>query len=276
MKTKGITFNTPKKMNRKGATFGKALNHLVEQGSHFEHLNVAAPAGMVSTVSPSNLSNAVQNAIDTANANSLMTPVADFRSPVSAALFDILITRATNTIMPATNLPIPVFGVLDQESDWTEIIGQFLPAGITYEVARGADKKSLDFTFSDGVHADVVNVSCNQVPYVNLLAAGLDSVFRMQQLKMQISNVANQLQFSQSVRTFDRSFFGYHKDDQFTPNQFKTDLQNQNDIRTINNLIDIDKQRTILFSMIPVAGTLTISAFVQAYNKGMNVNSLNG
>lgn len=264
-----------RRMSKRGTSFGKALNHLVEQGSHFEHLTKTTGPDTYTTVNNNQLSTAVQNAIDTANSNSLMTPVADFRSPVSAALFDILITRNSANI--AAPLPIPIFGVLDQESDWIEIIGQFLASGITYEVTRGADKKSLDFTFTAaGPLTDVVNVSCNQVPYVNLLAAGLDSVFRMQQLKMQISNVANQLQFSQSVRTFDRSFFGFHKDDQFTPNQFKTDLQNQNDIRTINNLIDVDKQRTILVSMIAVAETLTISAFVQAYNKGMNVNSLNG
>lgn len=250
--------------------YNKALNALAKEGAHYQHYIGKSGA----LVSSDDISEAASSAIANSSAGSLMTPVADFRSPVSAALFDIIITRHTAAI--ASVLPIPVFGVLDQESDWIEIVSPYLAAGITYTVERGADLKSLDFTFTSGMNVDIVNVSCNQVPYVNLLAAGLDSVFRLQQIKMQISDVAQQLQFSQSVRTFDRSFFGFHKDDQFTPNQFKSDLQNQNDIRTINNIIDVDKQRTMLFGLVPVAAfSLTLSSFVQAYNKGMNSGALN-
>jgi hypothetical protein len=270
MKTKGLTVvKNPNNKNRKPNGFGKSMNYLAEHGSHYEHLR---ELGENISVSGNQLSTNVNNALANSGANSLVTPVADFRSPVSAAMFDILIVRDSADL--AFVLPVPIFGVLDQESDWTEIMAPFLAAGMTYVVARAADKKSITITYTVGGTSDVVTISCNQVPYVNLLAAGLDSVFRMQQLKLQISDVTNQSQFSQSVRIFDRSFFGYHKDDQFTPNQFKTDLQNQNDIRTINNLIDIDKQRTILFGITAVAQTFTVSAFVQAYNKGMNASSL--
>ena len=241
--------------------YGRVLRNLATQGANFEHLNVA--------VNPSQLSSAVVEANSLQRPNSLMTPVADFRSPASAASFDILIHRLTAAI--AEVLPVPVFGVLDQESDWVEIMNQFLTTGTTYAITRGADRKSLDFTFTNGMDVDIINVSCNQVPYVNLLISGLDSVFKLQQIKMQISDVAIQAQFSQSIGVFNRSFFGHHQDDSITPNQYKSDLQNQNDIRTINQILDIDKQRTILFKIVAEEDfTVTLSSFIQKYDKGQS------
>jgi len=241
--------------------YGRVLHNLAKSGAHFEHLNVS--------MNDSQLSQAVVEAIQSAKPNSLMTPVSDFRSPASAATFDILIHR--DTIEIAEVLPVPIFGVLDQESDWIEIMNQFLTTGTTYVVQRGADRKSLDFIFTNGGNSDTINVSCNQVPYVNLLIAGLDSVFKLQQIKMQISDVAVQAQFSQSIGVFNRSFFGHHQDDSITPNQYKSDLQNQNDIRTINQILDIDKQRTILFKIVAAADfTVTLSSFIQKYDKGQS------
>ena len=249
-----------KKNFRKKSNYNQVLNMLSKNGSNFEHYISAVPNDM--------LSSSVVMANQNASPNALMTPVADFRSPVSAASFDILIERKTANILEV--LPVPIFGVLDQESDWIEIMNQFLTTGTTYTVSRGADRKSLDFTFTNGVLSDIINVSCNQVPYVNLIISGLDSVFKMQQNKLQISNVALQNEFSQSIGVFNRSFFGHHQDDSITPNQYKSDLQNQNDIRTINQILDIDKQRTLLFKMVASPFTLTMSSFIQKYDKGQS------
>lgn len=250
-------------MKRKN-NYTNVLKMLAKDGANFEHYrSVEAPTDM--------LSSNVVTALNNQTVGSLMTPVADFRSPVSAASFDILIYRATNNINSV--LPIPIFGVLDNESDWTEIMSSFLPAGCTYTVERNADKKSLDFTFVSGLNTDIITVSCNQVPYVNLLISGLDSTFRLQQNKLQISDVSKQAQFSQSIGIYNRSFFGHHSDDSITPNQYKSDLQNQNDIRTINQILDIDKQRTILYKVIPAEDfTITMSTFVQKYDKGASTS----
>lgn len=251
-------------MRKNKNSYTNVLKMLAKDGANFEHYRaVSAPTEM--------LSSNVVTALNNQTAGALMTPVADFRSPVSAASFDILIYRATNNINAV--LPVPVFGVLDQESDWTEIMSTYLPAGCTYEVTRSLDKKSLDFTFNLAGDIDVVTVSCNQVPYVNLLISGLDSTFRLQQNKLQISDVAKQAQFSQSIGIFNRSFFGHHSDDSITPNQYKSDLQNQNDIRTINQILDIDKQRTILYKVISASDfTITMSTFVQKYDKGASTS----
>jgi len=251
---------------RKAGNHSRVNNIMAKNGRHFEHYRAEIGAGQLST----NVTTALDN--PNRSPRALMTPVADFRSPVSAAVFTINVTRQSATI--AQTLPVPIFGVLDQESDWIEIMGQFLVAGTTYTVARNADRKSLDFTYVNGGNDDIITVSVEEAPYVNLLIAGLDMVFRMQQIKMSISDVANQTQFQQAVNIFNRSPFGHNESDKFTPNQYKTDLQNQNDIRTINQLIDIDKQRTILVKMIAVAGSISFDTFIQAYEKGQSAADL--
>ena len=246
---------------RKNSSYGRVLNMLAKDGANFEHYTQSVNNDM--------LSSNVVTALAAQTPRALMTPVADFRAPVSAATFDIIITRNTATL-PFT-LPVALFGVLDQESDYVEVISSFIPVGVTYTIARGADRKSLNFVFTNGIDTDTINVSCNQVPYVNLLIAGLDSVFKMQQNKLQISDVAQQLQFSKAISVFNKSFFGHSENDTITPNQYKSDLQNQNDIRTINQILDIDKQRSLVFQIVPVANfSVTMSSFVQKYDKGQS------
>jgi hypothetical protein len=255
-----------RKLKKRPSNHSRVNKMLATNGKHFEHYRAS--------VAPGDLSMSVNNAVDkaTQRPGALMTPVADFRSPVSAAVFTINVTRATASINQT--LPVPIFGVLDQESDWIEIMSQFLIAGTTYAVTRNADRKSLDFAFTSGMNTDIITVSVEEAPYVNLLIAGLDMVFRMQQIKMSISDVANQTQFQQAVNIFNRSPFGHNENDKFTPNQYKTDLQNQNDIRTINQIIDIDKQRTILVKMIPDAASISFDTFIQAYEKGQSAADL--
>ena len=248
-------------MKRTRSNYGKVLQMLAKDGANFEHYRGTVPMNELST--------AVIDANANANPNALMTPVSDFRSPSSAATFDIIISRLTANINAI--LPIPIFGVLDQESDWIEIMSQFLAPGTTYVIERTADRKSLNFIFTSGGVSDTITLSCNQVPYVNLIIAGLDSVFKMQQNKLTISDVAQQLQFSQSIEIFNRSFFGRKESDSITPNQYKSDLQNQNDMRTINQILSIDKQRSLLFKIVPVVNfSVTMSSFIQKYDKGQS------
>lgn len=170
------------------------------------------------------------------------------RAPNSAAMFDITITRKTANI--AADLPIPLFGVLDRESDYSEILPQLLPVGTSYEIARTTDRKGLKFTFTSGLNVDIVEVTCAQVPYLNLLRASQGSMLRMEQNKMNISDVSVQNQFRNKVQVTRNTIFGKDTNDSYTPNQFKSDMQNQNDIRTItaNFNVDLETSFTILIA----------------------------
>lgn len=168
------------------------------------------------------------------------------RAPNSAAMFDITITRKTATI--AADLPAPLFGVLDKESDYSEILPQLLPVGCSYEIARTTDRKGLKITYTLGVNSDIIEITCAQVPYLNLLRASQGSVLRMEQNKMNISDVSVQSQFRNKVQVTRNTIFGKDTNDSYTPNQFKSDMQNQNDIRTItaNFNVDLETSFTVL------------------------------
>lgn len=202
----------------------------------------------------------------------LATPVNSFRAPLSAATFDILIERESFNI-PNT-LPVVLFGALDRESDYVDIISPELASGITYTIAKTDDNKGLKFTFTKTLveNPDVVTIRCNETPYLNLLRASQGSIFKMQQNKLLISDVAFQSQFSQKVQVVNRSMFGKNTYDTFTPNQYKSDLQNQNDIRTIDAIIDIDMQRSLLMNVAYKADydssfLVTLTSFIQKFEK---------
>ncbi|NBP69724.1 MAG: hypothetical protein EBU52_13375 [Cytophagia bacterium] len=98
------------------------------------------------------------------------TMVDSFRAPVSAAIFDITITRNSANI--GASLPLPIFGVLDRESNYVEIISQDLPAGtVLTSIALTPSGKGLRFTYTSGLNVDSIDIECAQVPYVNILRA---------------------------------------------------------------------------------------------------------
>lgn len=194
-----------------------------------------------------------------------VTVVDSFRAPVSAAIFDITITRATANIN--ASLPLPIFGVLDRESNYAEIINQDLPSGtVLTSITTSGSGKGLTFTYTSGLNVDTIDVECAQVPYVNILRASQTSLLKMQQNKLQISDVTKQTQFSQKVGIVVNTIFGKNTSDSYTPNQFKSDLQNQNDIRTITTITDIDSETSMVFLVIPEAAfSLTFTSYIQKF-----------
>jgi hypothetical protein len=83
---------------------------------------------------------------------------------------------------------------------------------------------------------------------------------------MQISDVTIQAQFSRKVSVVVNTIFGKNTSDSFTPNQFKSDLQNQNDIRTITAVQDIDQETSMVFLVNPTAAfSITYTAYVEKF-----------
>ena len=193
-----------------------------------------------------------------------MTQVNNFRAPVSAATFTLNISRKTKTIAAA--LPVPVFGPLDRESNYVEIISQSLPAGtVLTSIGKSATGKGLTFTYTSGVNVDTIDVECEQVPYVNLLRAAQGSLLKLSQNKMSISDVAFQSQFAKKVQISVNTIFGKNTDDSFIPNEFKSDLQNQNDIRIITAVTDLDQETSLVFNVINEVIGISYTSFVQRF-----------
>lgn len=200
------------------------------------------------------------------NMNDKTVSVVDsFRAPVSAAIFDLTITRNSANI--AAVLPVAIFGVLDRESNYVEIISQDLPSGtVLTSLSTSPSGKGLRFTYTQGANVDTIDVECAQVPYVNILRAAQTSLLKMQQNKMQISDTTKQSQFSQKVGIVTNTIFGKNTSDSYTPNQFKSDLQNQNDIRTITTITNVDSETSMTFGVIAEADfQITWTSYIQKF-----------
>ena len=197
------------------------------------------------------------------NSNAMIYDVQ--RAPESAAMFDIIMKRLTANI--ASPLPAPIFGALDKESDYTEIIPVLVPDGVSYVIDRTTDRKGLKITYTDGVGTDIVEISCVQNAYLNLLRATQGSLIKLEQNKLNISDVTHVSQFSKKVQVTKNTLFGRDTTDSFTPNQFKTDMQNQNDIRVITQNFDVDAETSLVFMIEPVANfEVTLTSYVSKFS----------
>lgn len=141
----------------------------------------------------------------------------------------------------AINIPTPLqfamFGVLDFKTDYINVI-----TGNPATIGRNRDGKSLNFVYG----GDTITISCNEVPYINLVN-GYGFILKIKQLKLVVSDVTQQSFFSTAVNTSHKSIYGLNESDSFTPNSFKSDMQNQNDIRTVNINSPIDMENSLLF-----------------------------
>lgn len=198
------------------------------------------------------------------NMGSLIGLIGGLGVPKSAAIFDIVIKRVGATI--AANLPLPTFGTLDKESNYIDIISNLLPAGVTYIVEKSATGKGLKFTYTDGVNTDYITVECAQVPYLNLLRGSQGSILRFAQTKINISDVTTQEQFTNAVWFKRNSIFGKQEQDSFTGNQFKSDLQNQNDMRTVTIEFDVDQEMSVVYLIAPKTNfTVTQTSYISSF-----------
>lgn len=196
--------------------------------------------------------------------------VDSYRAPVSEATLDVTFTRKrVGESVSLGVLPVAFFGALEYESDFYRMMAPYLPVGVTYTMAKSANGQDLVFTYTDGTNTETITVSLSEAPYTNFLRGLLGTYMKIQQTKIQISDVAVQNQFSQGITTFHGSQWGKTEFDKINPSTFKSDLQNQNDIRTITAVYDIDRERGWIFNIVGENNfTLTASLFVQAYHKG--------
>ena len=180
------------------------------------------------------------------------------------ARFNLSIDRKTSAI--AAILPVPVFGALDYESDYTDVIAPYLPAGCTYVIERTADKKGLKITYTSGLNVDIVEVTVKEKPYLSLLRGTQTSVIKLSQMKAKIFDVADEEQFSETIRPVINTLFGLSTSNPFTADDWLRDDQYVQTMRTINQDISVDAETTVIFGMTPIAdNVMTITTTVSKY-----------
>jgi hypothetical protein len=186
----------------------------------------------------------------------------------------IVIKRLTKTINAI--LPVPVFGANGLQSNYQRELSSFLPSGVTMTGIKiglksgSSYSQKAEFTFYDGTNTDLVEVTCNEIPYPSYIASmqGSDE-FRFSRNRYRISDGTYQDQLNNSLIVVKQSLFGKAENDNIVPATFQTPNQQQNNIVDIDLPISITKEKTMLVNIGAYANnfSITLQMFVTKIEK---------
>ena len=182
-----------------------------------------------------------------------------------AAIFDIVVSRNTATLA-GTELPFALFGSQHVDSQYDGIIATV--NGATLTVANGiigAAGNTTQFSYNIGANTDVVTIECTSgTTYPSFLRALDAGSFRINKIRMQLSDNSQLTQFAQEFAFFDYSMFGKQVKNKLSVSSFKDPNQFQSGIVDIPFSGEIDNESGFASKLIAVAGfSVTYSVFVE-------------
>lgn len=183
------------------------------------------------------------------------------------AQFNLKIVRYTKTL--TVDLPVILWGYYEFQSKYVDVLG--LPSGVTCSVAPAPNNKDLRFTFTDGDTTDLVDVICQEVPYLNLLTASGRGLVELSKIRASVPSDAQLIQFDNKLETNRRSMFGKAEQDSIVPQAFKTELQQQNTIISLPVTYVIDEERFMRIGMaynsLVTVTTFSLALFARFFDK---------
>lgn len=154
------------------------------------------------------------------------------------------------------NLPAPMFGVLEFESNYSRVLAAFLPKDGSIHVkslTKTSDSQGVLITFAnadDSINETITIVSVNAV-YTNLIRGLSSYEFTIKKPKFIISDVLRVNQFDQPVNIFIGSMFTSANTDSILPNDYKQEVLSDNTIRVLNDDICIEPTKTMVPMIVP-------------------------
>lgn len=213
----------------------------------------------------------LRQAIAASNGQGMQGPVfSGAPDPVlAAANFGLTVKR--NTAAIAFPLPFAMFGAQDYVNGYRNTLtGQLLPAGVTLVSVTGGEVSGkpnrVDFTYTDGVNSDVVEVTSSTYPYPSLLNSTSVDLLRMSKIRMELSDSTQAAQFRQDIQTVSNSPFGKGSTNKISATAFRRPDQFQAGIVDLDAVFEIDKETSIVSSILPKAGfEVTYNSFVEKF-----------
>jgi hypothetical protein len=184
---------------------------------------------------------------------------------IEAAIFDIVVSRDTAAIA-GTALPFALFGSQHIDSQYNGIITAVNGATLTVKNGIiGAAGNTTKFSYLVGGDTDVITIECTSGSTYPAFLRALDSGrFRINKIRMQLSDSAQLTQFSQEFSYFDYSMFGKESKNKLSVSSFKDPNQFQSGIVDIPFSGEIDNESGFTSALIAVAGfSVTYSVFVE-------------
>ena len=184
-----------------------------------------------------------------------------------SALFNITMTRGSANI--TKTLPVPLFAFMHYFSNYSTIVNQYMPAGVTIisiAVSNGAD---VVINYSDGTNRDAVTISCSEVPYITFLYASQLNAMRICNFRYIVSDetqAANQ--FNAIFKIAGATLFGHGQNNSVPVNATFSPTQYQKDRVDVDFPINVTFEQGVVVGIIAKTDlAVTLGCFVQNYNR---------
>lgn len=168
-------------------------------------------------------------------------------------------------------LPSPIFGCLENASNYTRVLAAFLPKDGSVAVksyAPTADGQNLLITFKStaaGAGDDVINetilISATNAVYNNLIRGLSSYKFDIIKPKLIIGDALRTDQFDQPINVFIGSMFTSANTDNISPNDYKQEILSDNTVRVLQDNICINPEKTLVPMTVPPTATANASSF---------------
>lgn len=202
-----------------------------------------------------------------------------------AAQFDVTVTRTGANI--AEVLPFPLFGAAALAaglqgdianyvaSSSTSLVGLLFGtifSQVTGEVltiaANLSDAKKLQLEYKKGANQDYLTIQCSTAPYPQFVQSTFSDVFRLERIRMSISDTAQSSQFSNAITYQRKTIFGKEVKNNWNPSSFRRPDQFQSGIVDMDINLNVDKETSLWSSINASSGlVITYSLFVSRVSK---------
>lgn len=174
----------------------------------------------------------------------------------NCAQFNIQVSRPTRAIT-STALPFALFGYQESFNLYKTVISAVLPAGVTF-TSYTTDGITTTFTYTQGMNVDTVTITCQEYEYPALLFTSSMDRFRVNYLRMTLSDANQVSQFSQKISLVKRNIFGVQEQNTITPSSSKSPNQYQTGIVDVPTAFNVGKSLTFVSKIID-AGAVNFS-----------------
>lgn len=235
--------------------------------------------GALAAVPSGNSNPFVAAPVNNNNAPFMVTPKPQGRK--TRATFTIAIKRLTANNNVA--LPFILFGKTFSLTYYVQILQNYLPATINLDAVQvgGSNSDSalltgtlanalkVRFLFSDkatGLLLDIVEITCNEVPYPTFIDATQTDAFQVKDFRYKISDSTVQAQYDNSMEFRKKTMFGRGGEQTLTPSTYINTTDFKDNLVQVAQPFDIDKDSFIVSAIEPTAGLqVTLSFGVEAF-----------
>lgn len=186
----------------------------------------------------------------------------------AAAQFTVQVKRKGNALAAA--LPVAVFAPVYGPNGWRLLLQGRMPTGITLNKVQCGEVDGYPdgalFSYTDGVNTDSILVTCTTAPYPAFLQALITDRFKLNKIRLTLSDPSQVAQYANQLSFVTRSMFGLGTSNDLVPDNFRSPQQYQAGIVDVDVDASFDKQTGIVTTINSVDNLqMSINCFASSF-----------